>query len=466
MSSGWAVLPEGKGMRMSRKILRENNVLALSDLKQRLCDDMDRFQRIFQNVTEFLFEHDLEGRFLGISPRFVGFLGYSRDELLSMNVKDLLLEKHQSTFNSYLCRVRESGEDEGLIQIITKAGRKRIAEHKTQLHTYADGTTTILGIARDVTDVLETDQALIESEIRFRSILDSIEDGYYEVDLEGNFTFFNDQIPKHIGYSSDELIGVNYRKIMDKENAKKVYQTFHKVFTTSVSVTNVDWEQTGKDGSRIFVESSVSLRRDMKGNPIGFCGIIRDITERKRSENKLAYMAYHDPLTGLYNRKAFMERLEKAIREARQYENSRSILYIDLDRFKKVNDVYGHEIGDKLLIQVAARLNDTLRENDYVSRLGGDEFTVILSGSGRSTSEKVAVRVLKVLSQPYQIQGITIDFVTPSIGVSTFPDDGHDADTLLKSADKAMYSAKGKGKCCIRFCKDIEPLEPRSRKGR
>jgi diguanylate cyclase (GGDEF)-like protein/PAS domain S-box-containing protein len=453
-------------MGMVKKKTLETSDLSVSVLKQRLCDDMDRFSGIYQNVTEFIFEHDLKGKFIGVSPRFVGFLGYSSDELLSMNVKDLLLEKHQTTFNSYIFRVQENGKDEGLIQLITKAGRKRIIEHKNQIHTYPDKTQTILGIARDVTDVLETDQALIESEIRFRSILDSIEDGYFEVDLAGNFTFFNDQIPKHIGYAGDELIGMNYQKMMDKDNAEKVFQAFNKVFNTSVSVNNIDWEQISKDGTRIFVESSVSLRRDMNGKPIGFCGIIRDITERKHSENKLAYMAYHDPLTGLYNRKAFMEMLEETIREAKRYENSRSILYIDLDHFKKVNDVYGHEIGDKLLVQVASRLNDTLRENDYVSRLGGDEFTIILSGSSRSTSEKVANRILEILSQPYLIQGITIDFVTPSIGVSTFPDDGHDADTLLKSADKAMYFAKEKGKSCIRFCRDIDKVEPTRNSGR
>jgi len=451
---------------MSRKIIPGEKVLPLSEHQKRICDDMDRFEGIFQNVTEFIFEHDLEGRFLGISPRFVGFLGYSRDELLSMNVKDMLLEKHQATFTSYIFRVQENGRDEGLIQLINSTGRKRIVEHKNLLHTYPDGTQTVLGIARDVTDVLETDQALIESEIRFRSILDSIDDGYFEVDLAGNLTFFNDQISKLIGYTNDELIGLSYRKMMDRENAEKVFQSFHNVYTTSISTNNIDWEQTGKNNNKMFVESSVSLRRDMSGKPIGFCGIIRDITERKRSEKKLAYMAYHDPLTGLYNRKAFMEMLDENIHDARRSEKSRSILYIDLDHFKKVNDVYGHEIGDKLLIQVASRLNDTLRENDYVSRLGGDEFTIILSGSGRSTPAKVATRILEVLSRPYHIQGITVDFVTPSIGVSTFPDNGHDADTLLKSADRAMYCAKEKGKSCIIFCKEVEALEQESRNGR
>jgi diguanylate cyclase (GGDEF)-like protein/PAS domain S-box-containing protein len=429
----------------------------LMDLRMRHCDDPDRFDCIYCNVTEFLFEHDLEGNFIGISPGFVGFLGYGRAELISMNVKDLLSEKNQAQFHSYIERVEENGKDEGLIQLTTKAGRKRIVEHKAMLFLNLDGRKTILGIARDVTDVLETDQALIESEIRFRSILDSIEDGFFEVDLAGNFTFFNDQIPQHLGYSSEELIGLNYRKYMDEENAKLVFETFHNVFMTSTSTKTVDWELMKKDGTKICVEASVSLRRDMNNNPIGFCGIIRDITDRKKSERKLAYLAYHDPLTGLYNRKAFLERLDQTIREAKRYGNSRSILYIDLDRFKKVNDVFGHEAGDKLLVQVASRLKEILREGDYISRLGGDEFTVILAGPSKANPEKIAMRVLKSLARPYSIQGRKIDFVTPSIGVSTFPHDGHNADTLLKHADMAMYTAKEQGNRFVRFSCELEP---------
>lgn len=406
------------------------------------CDDISRLKQVYLYANEFIYEHDLEGNFLGISPGFIGFLGYSRDELLRMNVKDLLIEEDRRHFHHYIERVLEHKKDEGLIQILTKAGRKRIVEHKTLLLTGPGGEMSVGGIAKDVTDVLETEQALIESEMRFRMILDSIEDGYFEVDLAGNFTFFNDQVAKQIGYEPDELMGMNYQQYMDRENARIVYEAFHNVFLTGNPMSAVDWELRRKDGSKMYVETSVSLLRDREGKPIGFCGIIRDITERKRAEQELAYLAYHDALTGLHNRKAFNEKLEEVIRDARRYEVERSVLFIDLDRFKQVNDVFGHEIGDKLLMQVASRLRETLRETDYISRLGGDEFTIILGGITRSDPERVAQRVLKALSRPYRFHDIIIDFVTPSIGISTFPDDGHDADTIIKHADEAMYRAK------------------------
>ena len=422
----------------TRKDLEER----LAELKRISCDDLQMFNEIFQSVNEFIFEHDEQGNFTGICPRFIGFLGYSREEMLTRNVRDLLQEKDQAHFQNYLDRVIENGRDEGLIQLITKVGRKRIVEHKNLLVVNSDGTRSIRGIAKDVTDVLETEQALIESEIRFRTILDSIEDGYFEVDLQGDFTFFNDAIPNHIGYSPDELLGLNYRKYMDESNTRRVFEMFHNVFMTGTPTKSFDWELIKKDGSKIYVEASVSLQRDRKGNPMGFCGIIRDISERKRSEQELAYLAYHDALTGLHNRKAFLEKLDEAIREARRHEHDRSILYIDLDHFKKVNDDYGHEVGDRLLVQVANRLRRVHRETDYISRLGGDEFTIILGGISRSNPVNLAERILRELGKPYEINGQIIEFVTPSIGISTYPDDGHDAEALLKHADHAMYKAK------------------------
>jgi diguanylate cyclase (GGDEF)-like protein/PAS domain S-box-containing protein len=406
------------------------------------CEDLERFHEIYQSVNEFIYEHDMEGAFLGISPFFVGFLGYGRDELLSMNVKDLLLDKDRVRFHEYIQRLGDNGRDEGLIQLVTRTGRKRIVEHKTKLLTGPDGAVSVCGIAKDVTDMLEAEQALVESEIRFRTILDSIEDGYFEVDLMGNFTFFNDIVPRQSGYTADELIGMNYKKYMDVENARRVFEAFHNVFITGTPTKAVDWELIRKDGERIYVEASVSLQKDRNDRPMGFCGIIRDITERKRSERELAYLAYHDALTGLHNRKAFHEKLDEVIKDARRYGVERSILYIDLDHFKRVNDVFGHDMGDRLLMQVSSRLRGILRETDYISRLGGDEFTVILGGISRSDPVRVAQRVLKSLSKPYQFHDVVIDFVTPSIGISTFPDDGHDGDTILKHADDAMYRAK------------------------
>jgi diguanylate cyclase (GGDEF)-like protein len=242
---------------------------------------------------------------------------------------------------------------------------------------------------------------------------------------------------------------------VDEQNARRLFETFHQVFVTGTPTKSFDWEMMKKDGSKMYVEASVSLQRNRDGDPVGFCGIVRDITDRKKTEHELAYLAYHDALTGLHNRKAFLQKIEEGLREAKRYKHCRSILYIDLDHFKRVNDVYGHEVGDKLLMQVATRLIETMRDSDYVCRLGGDEFTIILGNPVKPNIQRIADRILQSLSKPYIIQGIRIDFVTPSIGAGTYPHDGPDAQSLLKSADNAMYKAKEKRNCFVAYEKPI-----------
>jgi diguanylate cyclase (GGDEF)-like protein/PAS domain S-box-containing protein len=423
----------------------------VKELEAHLKENNERFNEIYRNLSEFIYEHDLEGNFTEINLQFIGQLGYSREELIRMNVKDIMPDRFNKYFDEYLKRVMENGKDEGLMQVLAKNGDVHIIEYTNVIINTPAGTQGIRGIARDVTDRLETEQALIESDMRFRSILESIEDGYYEVDLEGNMTFFNNPISENLGYTEEELIGKNYKEYMDEENARIVFETFHRAFMTEVSAKTIEWELIRKDGVKLFVEASVNLRKNRKGEPIGFQGIIRDITDRKRSEKELAFLAYHDALTGLYNRKAFLERFDETLKDAKRYENKRAILYLDLDKFKKVNDLYGHEIGDRLLVEVSSRLKKILRENDYISRLGGDEFTIIMSDSKGIKPERVARRILEKLSKPYDFSAITIDFVTPSIGISIYPDDGNDVETLLKHADEAMYKAKETGNRYVHY---------------
>ncbi|MGC9324994.1 MAG: diguanylate cyclase domain-containing protein [Desulfomonilia bacterium] len=419
-----------------------------------------RFQDFYRYTTEFLFEHELDGRFTRISAPIIGQLGYTRNELLGMSVTDLMPEHHRRQYKEYRNRLVSNTEDEGLFQVLSKQGVSHILEYKTKVVKAEHGRDVVRGIATDVTERLRTEQELIESEIRFRSILESIEDGYFEVDLEGNFTFFNYVIPEHLGYNRGELTGMNYKQYMDEENAKIVFDTFHSVFMTGKSVKSIEWELIRKDSTGVFVEASVSLQKNRRGEPIGFQGIIRDITDRKRVEQKLAFMAYHDPLTGLYNRKAFLEKIREALKDAQHSGTTCSIMYIDLDKFKKVNDVYGHEAGDKLLVEVAHRLRSILRENDFISRMGGDEFTIILCRSSRSTPEMIAQRIVQRLSMPYRINSFSIDFVTPSIGISVYPNDGTDVETLIKNADVAMYKAKEEGNRYILYTSGDALLQP------
>jgi diguanylate cyclase (GGDEF)-like protein len=193
---------------------------------------------------------------------------------------------------------------------------------------------------------------------------------------------------------------------------------------------------------------------EIRGAPLpggGFVSIYTDVTQRKRAEDHIRHMAHHDPLTALPNRLALEARLEQSIAEAARNGRSVAVLFIDLDRFKTINDTLGHHVGDRLLIEVARRLRQTVRSSDTVARIGGDEFVVVLPAlEAPGVAAMVAGSILEALAPPYQLEGRVLRS-TPSIGVSIYPQDSGDVGTLMKYADTAMYHAKALGRNGVQF---------------
>jgi len=250
---------------------------------------------------------------------------------------------------------------------------------------------------------------------------------------------------------------MNHKHFTNEETAKEVFQAFNEVYTTGKPSKGFDWRIIKKNGVEGFIETSVTLQEDSSGKPIGLKGMIRDITERKRTEQQINYMATHDALTGLPNRLMFSQMLNQAIRSAQRHKRQLVVFFIDLDRFKTINDSLGHEAGDRLLKEMSRRFKRTLRVDDVVGRLGGDEF-VILSEEMEKLSqiEIVAHKILTSTMKPMFLQGEECR-VTASIGISIYPGDGTDEKTLIKNADIAMYYAKEEGKNNYQFySKDIQ----------
>ncbi len=308
-------------------------------------------------------------------------------------------------------------------------------------------------LEQKIAEYRKNEASLKKSEERYRAMLENIEEYFYEADLLGNLIFFNDAFYKMLGFSKDELVGKNFREIMDDDTVDKAFRAFKKAYETGKPAKGFEWKLVKKDGTKCYVEMSLSLITDNEGEIIGYRGIIRDVSE-------LIYMVYHDSLTGLYNRKAFFERLKETIACANRDMHMKNILFLDLDKFKQVNDTYGHDVGDEVLKEVARRLKNTLRETDHICRLGGDEFTVILNHmNGEYNPEKAAKRIIDSLSRPYKVMGLVINFITPSIGISSYPADGKDMETLIKCADIAMFRAKKIGGI-YKFYKKSEGDEP------
>jgi len=285
-------------------------------------------------------------------------------------------------------------------------------------------------------------QAIEKSEEKYKTILESIEEGYFEVDLSGHVTFFNSSMLKMIGYTGDELIGMGYRSFMSSRTATRVFRAYNRAFRTGQLPIPFDWELVRKDGERLYVETSLSFIRDANDNIVGFRGIARDVSPRKKIEKELLYLASHDHLTGLYNRGALFEKLRETIAYAKRFRQRCALLFLDLDNFKTVNDTWGHETGDRVLKEAAFRLTGLLRETDYVCRHGGDEFTIILSNSKNMNPPKVAQKVIDTIGRPFPVGNNEIGVITTSIGISVYPDDSDVMEDLVRYADKAMYRAK------------------------
>jgi two-component system cell cycle sensor histidine kinase/response regulator CckA len=255
--------------------------------EEALGESKDKYRDIFENVSDLLYFHDLEGNFIETNPAWKKEYGFNDDDLANLSLSDLIPESYEYQFEDYLKRVKEKGKDEGFMRVMTKDGRERVIEYRNSLIYDPTGPIGVRGLARDFTEGVHAGEALLESEQKYRTILETIEEGYYEVDIDGNFTFFNDSMCKILGYPKDELLGMNNRQYMDRENAKKMYQVFNRVYNTGKPNKGFDWQFTRKDGTKRYVETSVSLMKDAEGQRIGFRGILRDVTDRKLGEEAL-----------------------------------------------------------------------------------------------------------------------------------------------------------------------------------
>ncbi len=266
---------------------------------------------------------------------------------------------------------------------------------------------------------------------------------------DGNIEYVNNKFIKTTGYSLQELKGY-FLNILNPENANRdVEQTWE------LAILADGWEgdviSCRKNGSRFWSAVTISSVNDGQGDITNYVISCIDITELKDANSKMQIMALYDPLTGLANRRLFIDRLEQAVRAAKRDRKNIALLFLDLDQFKRINDTLGHDAGDILLNTVAHRLRDCVREKDTVARLGGDEFTVLLTDVEDSLSvTPVALHILKSLKEPIKLKKHEV-IVSTSIGITVAPIDGSTADSLMKNADLALYRAKGQGRDCYHF---------------
>jgi diguanylate cyclase (GGDEF)-like protein/PAS domain S-box-containing protein len=387
------------------------------------------------------------GRHVFANNRLLTMLGYGAEEFHQTGMKELA---HPVEYDKIMERLRERMAGESTPSVyetvfMTKTGQAVPVELTTAKTTW-QGEPAELVFLHDIRERLRTDEQMR----KLSSALEQTADAVMITDRQGIIEYVNPGFEKTTGYSRDEAVGQTPRLVKsDKQGAgfyKKLWQTI-----LDGEVFSEVFVNRRKDGSLYYEEKTITPLKNSAGAVTHFVATGKDVSERMQAQERMQHMAQHDALTELPNRMLFLDRLKQALARARWHKRLVAVLFVDLDRFKTINDTLGHDVGDRLLQALAERFTASVREGDTVARFGGDEFVMLLDDVA---SEKdigvVAQKVLDALTPPFRIDGQSL-YVTASIGVSLYPNDGEDSGTLLKNADIAMYRAKELGKNTYQF---------------
>ena len=302
---------------------------------------------------------------------------------------------------------------------------------------------------RDVTERVQSEEKLRKSEERFHLLTRATNDAVWDFDLLKNEYWLSEEFEKVFGYKLNETQTIELESWwlnIHPEERERVMLSFNETMNSDAQCWSEEYSFHRADGGYVFVLDRGYIIRNESGKAVRAIGTMMDITQRKQAEEIIRYQAVYDQLTGLPNRILFNERLLASLKQAKQTKKMLAVMFLDLDRFKKINDTLGHAAGDRLLESFAGRISDTLRSTDTVARWGGDEFTILLPDINcLEDAVKTAQRILHNLKPAFKLEGQPFH-VSSSIGIALYPDDGEDAETLVKNADAALYRAKEMGR--------------------
>jgi len=380
-------------------------------------------------------------------------LGYAPESIVGRSEMQLIpAERH--TESGLLHRRVLAGERVARFETVRLHSNGEPVYLSLNFSPLRDGADTVTGVAvigRDITDRVRAEKALRESERQLESILNNAAEGMIVLSENGTLERINLVAQRLFGLDANAATGMNLRQLaidLAADDARSALE--NSVWMRTLLGGRRELSGRRADGALFPLELSLS-EIALEPSPPKFTAVLRDITERKRWETQIYALAYSDPLTGLPNRLLLRDRLEHAIATAQRNRSLVAVLFVDLDNFKRVNDSFGHHVGDQLLRDIAERARSCVREIDTVCRVGGDEFVVVLPElRDPQDAGAVARKIHGALAQPYRIDVHSMN-VTPTLGISVYPQHGTDAETLIRNADAAMYHAKESGKNAFRF---------------
>jgi len=424
-------------------------------LNHRLRNSEERYRVLYDSAPMAILAWDDRRHITAWNRQAERMFGWSAEEVMGRDFFDFMIPVEEAEHvETLLGSIHNNGNNMGSLNWnLTKSGEKILCEWMNSVLQDKSGhVAEVIALAIDVTEKNRIQESLREKERRYRLLAENAFDVIWTMDMRGCFTYVSPSVERLRGFSVEEVMQQGLEEVLAPDSYRPAIEALHHLQSTGELLQHHwEMEQTRKDGGTIWTDTIINVIRDENNAPVEVVGITRDATERRKLEHKLQTMAHYDALTDLPNRTLFFDRLQQATRLAGRNDHMVGLLFIDLDGFKNANDQYGHEYGDRLLQEVARRLQQQVRKSDTVARMGGDEFTVILQQvNGRGDCERVAGEILESINAPYTIDGKE-SRLGASIGISLYPEDSTDADALLNMADKAMYRVKHDGKGDFRF---------------
>jgi diguanylate cyclase (GGDEF)-like protein/PAS domain S-box-containing protein len=404
-----------------------------------------RFRELVSNLPDIILVHR-DGRCLFVNDALTRVLGVAANVEAAQEVFAPLFEEEQVHTPATLT-LQGEGDCEATLLV-----------HATTTVLFGDEPAS-LTVLSDISELRHAQEELSASEAQYRLLAENASDVIWTTDIEGQCTYISPSVSVVLGHGPEVWIGGPMASLLTAHSAEITLQSVREVVAADARgecAPSYTWmleqEAVCADGTTRWVESRMTLLRDHAGAMRGVLGVSRDITERKSAEERLNFLAYYDELTNLPNRFLFNDRLNSELAHLSRRDTRAAVIFLDLDRFKEVNDTLGHSTGDRLLREVAKRLQSCVRESDTVARMSGDEFVLLVPDltEGRAGAEATAHRIMDAFTSPFVLEGQEI-FVTPSLGITIAPDDGMTADQLMRNADMAMYRAKDMGRHTFQF---------------
>ncbi|WP_338452295.1 sensor domain-containing diguanylate cyclase [Niallia oryzisoli] len=397
----------------------------------------EAFELIWNNTNDAIFTIGYDGAILTINRAFTDILGWDMLELKEVSMPPFII--HNEVQQKQLDLFKQG---KNLPYFVTKRKRKdgKIIEVLASYRSINNGEVLAIGMYKDFTEQMEMQRRLQSSEECYRNLIEFLPDAIFVKNKE-HIVFVNSAGVRLFGAEDiEDIIGHSFWEFIWTEKKDEIENNMNLITNQNQEVMVERFVRF--DGKVIWAEMMV-MPITYKGEPV-IQVQIRDITEKKNYEMQLEYLAFHDPLTGLSNRRYFIEMMGQMMEKAEDLGHMLAIMYIDIDKFKQINDSLGHGIGDELLKQFAKRLKENVRKNDILCRIGGDEFLVLLSNiKEKKCIGEIAERLYAAFQIPYKFKDQEI-VVTLSIGISIFPESATDSRSLILYADQALYKAKEK----------------------